>query len=114
MEVKPTYLPSVPRIFEKLYSKAQEMMPQQLIDAVRQVGLPIAEAKARGEEPPAEPLEKGTTPRPRAPRGGGPAGGGRPARCGRGGPRPPPAPGRAARSSRSPSSSRPCSAAACA
>jgi long-chain acyl-CoA synthetase len=62
MEVKPTYLPSVPRIFEKLYSKAQEMMPQQLIDAVRQVGLPIAEARARDEEPPAALLEKWTTP----------------------------------------------------
>ncbi len=58
MEVKPTYLPSVPRIFEKLYSKAQEMMPAQLIQAVREVGLPIEEAKARGEEPPAELVEK--------------------------------------------------------
>jgi long-chain acyl-CoA synthetase len=64
MEVKPTYLPSVPRIFEKLYSKAQEMMPPQLLDAVRQVGLPIEEAKARGEEPPAELVEKFNAPIP--------------------------------------------------
>jgi long-chain acyl-CoA synthetase len=64
MEVKPTYLPSVPRIFEKLYSKAQELMPPELIQAIRQVGTPIQEAKVRGEEPPAELLAKWEGPIP--------------------------------------------------
>ncbi|HVL96144.1 MAG TPA: AMP-dependent synthetase/ligase [Solirubrobacteraceae bacterium] len=64
MEVKPTYLPSVPRIFEKLYTKAQELMPPQLIEAIRQVGVPIADARAQGQEPPAELLQKWEAPIP--------------------------------------------------
>ena len=62
MEVKPTYLPSVPRVFEKLYTKAQELMPPQLIEAIRQVGVPIADARAQGQEPPAELLQKWEAP----------------------------------------------------
>ncbi len=64
MEVKPTYLPSVPRIFEKLYTKAQELLPPPVIEGIVKLGLPIEEARARGEEPPAELLEQWEAPLP--------------------------------------------------
>ena len=62
MEVKPTFLPSVPRVFEKLYTKAQELIPREQIDAIREVGGPIQDARIRGEEPPAGLLERWNAP----------------------------------------------------
>jgi long-chain acyl-CoA synthetase len=62
MEVKPTYLPSVPRIFEKLYTKAQELIPAEQIEAMREVGVPIRDAEVRGEEPPADLAERWNAP----------------------------------------------------
>ncbi|MBI5105059.1 MAG: long-chain fatty acid--CoA ligase [Solirubrobacterales bacterium] len=62
MQVKPTYLPSVPRIFEKLYTKAQELLPPPVIAAIKDLGGPIEDARAQGQEPPAELLEKWNAP----------------------------------------------------
>ena len=55
MEVKPTYFPSVPRIFEKLYTMAMANAPDpdQLRKAV-EVGIAVRQAQERGEEVPAE------------------------------------------------------------
>jgi len=55
MEVKPTYFPSVPRIFEKLYTLAMSNAPdpEQIRQAVA-VGLKVRQAQERGEEVPAE------------------------------------------------------------
>jgi long-chain acyl-CoA synthetase len=55
MEVKPTYFPSVPRIFEKIYTLATSNAPDkaQLEQAV-QVGLKVRDLQARGEDVPAE------------------------------------------------------------
>jgi len=55
MEVKPTYFPSVPRIFEKLYTLAMSNAPDpgQLRQAV-EVGMKVRQARERGEEVPAE------------------------------------------------------------
>ncbi|WP_205697030.1 long-chain fatty acid--CoA ligase [Conexibacter sp. SYSU D00693] len=64
MEVKPTYLPSVPRIFEKLHTKAQELLPAPVMQAIREVGGPIQDARVRGEEPPAELLATWEAPLP--------------------------------------------------
>jgi long-chain acyl-CoA synthetase len=59
MEVKPTYFPSVPRIFEKIYQLATTGAPdrQQLEQAV-QLGLKVRMAQQRGEDVPAELMEK--------------------------------------------------------
>ena len=51
MEVKPTYFPSVPRIFEKIYALAMANTPDP--EAVRkavEVGVTVREAERRGEE----------------------------------------------------------------
>lgn len=59
-EVKPTYLPSVPRIFEKIYTLAQgaiqAMEPAEREQAQQAiaVGLQVREMQARGEEVPAQ------------------------------------------------------------
>ncbi|MEA2428570.1 MAG: long-chain acyl-CoA synthetase [Thermoleophilaceae bacterium] len=55
MEVKPTYFPSVPRIFEKLYTLANASAedPEKLKQAVR-VGMKVRQMRERGEEVPAE------------------------------------------------------------
>ncbi len=60
MEVKPTYLPSVPRVFEKVFTLAQsaiaaqsEEEQQQAKEAVA-LGFKVHELLARGEEIPAE------------------------------------------------------------
>ena len=55
MEVKPTYFPSVPRIFEKLYTLARSNAedPAQLDQAVA-VGSKVRQMRERGEEVPAE------------------------------------------------------------
>ena len=59
MEVKPTYFPSVPRIFEKIYQLATSNAPdkEQLAQAV-QLGLKVRLAQQRGEEVPAELMAK--------------------------------------------------------
>ena len=55
MEVKPTYFPSVPRMFEKIYSMAVSAAPdkEQLEQAI-QVGKKVRDMQRRGEEVPAE------------------------------------------------------------
>jgi long-chain acyl-CoA synthetase len=55
LEVKPTYFPSVPRIFEKIYglANANAEDPAALKQAV-QVGLKVREMRERGEEVPAD------------------------------------------------------------
>jgi long-chain acyl-CoA synthetase len=55
MEVKPTYFPSVPRIFEKLYTLARSNAedPAALDQAVA-VGAKVRQMRERGEEVPAE------------------------------------------------------------
>jgi long-chain acyl-CoA synthetase len=55
MEVKPTYFPSVPRMFEKIYSMAVSAAPDkdQLEQAI-QVGKKVRDMQRRGEEVPAE------------------------------------------------------------
>ncbi len=60
MEVKPTYLPSVPRIFEKIYTLANaalEAKPaEEQEEAQRAIalGMKVRELQAKGEEVPAE------------------------------------------------------------
>jgi long-chain acyl-CoA synthetase len=60
MEVKPTYLPSVPRIFEKIYTLANaalEAKPPEEQERAHQaikLGMKVREMQARGEEVPAE------------------------------------------------------------
>jgi long-chain acyl-CoA synthetase len=53
MEVKPTYLPSVPRIFEKLFTLALGQLSPEEITGIRTVGGQIQDHIARGEEVPA-------------------------------------------------------------
>jgi long-chain acyl-CoA synthetase len=60
MEVKPTYLPSVPRVFEKIYTVAQgAIQAQSAEDQERskkaiEVGVKVRDMQIRGEEIPAE------------------------------------------------------------
>jgi long-chain acyl-CoA synthetase len=51
-QVKPTYLPSVPRIFEKLYTLAQTQLPAEEIELIRTVGGKIRDLEVAGEEVP--------------------------------------------------------------
>ena len=55
MEVKATYVPSVPRIFEKIYALALSMAEseEQLLGAV-DVGVKVRQMRARGEQVPEE------------------------------------------------------------
>jgi len=55
MEVRPTYFPSVPRIFEKIYAMAvgNAPDPEQIRQAVA-LGTKVRDMQARGEEVPAE------------------------------------------------------------
>jgi long-chain acyl-CoA synthetase len=53
-EVKPTYLPSVPRIFEKIYAMAQGNLQPEQIQAIREVGGRIKDLEVRGEPVPAD------------------------------------------------------------
>ena len=53
-EVRPTYLPSVPRIFEKLYTLVTAHGDPDQIRAATQVGLKVRALQAAGEEVPAE------------------------------------------------------------
>jgi long-chain acyl-CoA synthetase len=53
-EVRPTYLPSVPRIFEKLYTLVTAHGDAEQIRAATQVGLKVRQLQAAGQEVPAE------------------------------------------------------------
>jgi long-chain acyl-CoA synthetase len=53
-EVKPTYLPSVPRIFEKLYTLVTAHGDAEQIKAATQVGLAVRALQAAGQEVPAD------------------------------------------------------------
>jgi long-chain acyl-CoA synthetase len=53
-EVQPTYLPSVPRIFEKLYTRVTAAAPPELIAGATQVGLKVRELQAAGQPIPEE------------------------------------------------------------
>jgi long-chain acyl-CoA synthetase len=53
-EVKPTYLPSVPRIFEKLYTLVTAHGDAEQIKAATQLGLKVRALQAAGQEVPAE------------------------------------------------------------
>jgi long-chain acyl-CoA synthetase len=53
-EVRPTYLPSVPRIFEKLYTLVTAHGDAGQIKAATQVGLKVRALQAAGQEVPAE------------------------------------------------------------
>jgi long-chain acyl-CoA synthetase len=55
VELKPTYFPSVPRIFEKIYTMARSAAPdQELLDKAVALGLKVRQMQERGEEVPAE------------------------------------------------------------
>jgi long-chain acyl-CoA synthetase len=58
MEVKPTYLPSVPRIFEKIYTLAQQQLSAEELELVRTVGGQIKDLEVRGAAVPAELTEQ--------------------------------------------------------
>ena len=53
-EVKPTLLPSVPRVFEKLYTVALQMAGQETVDKATEVGLKVKALREAGQEIPAE------------------------------------------------------------
>jgi long-chain acyl-CoA synthetase len=52
MEVQPTYLPSVPRIFEKLYTLAGQQLTPEELETVRTVGGRIQDLEIHGEPVP--------------------------------------------------------------
>ncbi|MBX5469970.1 MAG: long-chain fatty acid--CoA ligase [Thermoleophilaceae bacterium] len=55
MELHPTYFPSVPRIFEKIYTLATSNAPdREALDRAVRLGLEVRLADARGEEVPSE------------------------------------------------------------
>src|SRR3954447_3044967 len=55
MELKPTYFPSVPRIFEKIYTMANTAAPDpELLRKAVEVGFKVRQMQERGEEVPAE------------------------------------------------------------
>ena len=55
MEVKPTYFPSVPRIFEKIYTMATSAAPdRELMDKAIALGMKVRLMREQGEEVPAE------------------------------------------------------------
>jgi long-chain acyl-CoA synthetase len=58
MEVKPTYLPSVPRIFEKLYTLAQQQLGPEELELIRTAGGEIQDLEVRGEPVPEELRER--------------------------------------------------------
>jgi long-chain acyl-CoA synthetase len=56
-QVKPTYLPSVPRIFEKIYTLALSSQPpevQERMQAAAKLGVRVRDLQIRGEEVPPE------------------------------------------------------------
>jgi long-chain acyl-CoA synthetase len=55
MEVRPTYFPSVPRIFEKIYTLATSNAPdREKLDQAVQIGMTVRQMRERGEQVPAE------------------------------------------------------------
>ncbi|MDX6717616.1 MAG: long-chain acyl-CoA synthetase, partial [Baekduia sp.] len=66
MEVKPTYLPSVPRIFEKLYTLAGQQLTPAELATIRTVGGAIKDLEVRGEPVPDELREQFTELQPKA------------------------------------------------
>ena len=56
-ETQPTYLPSVPRIFEKIHALAVKMLPADELELIRTVGGQIHDLRWAGEEVPPELLE---------------------------------------------------------
>jgi long-chain acyl-CoA synthetase len=55
LEVKPTYFPSVPRIFEKIYTMATTAAPDpELLAKAVALGVKVRQMQERGEEVPAE------------------------------------------------------------
>ncbi|MDT4939963.1 MAG: long-chain acyl-CoA synthetase, partial [Pseudonocardiales bacterium] len=55
MEVKPTYFPSVPRIFEKIYTLATSAAPDpELLQKAVDIGVKVRMMQERGEDVPAE------------------------------------------------------------
>jgi len=54
MAVKPHYLPSVPRIFEKIYTLVTSTNDPEKIRAATQLGLKVRQMQAAGQEVPAE------------------------------------------------------------
>jgi long-chain acyl-CoA synthetase len=66
MEVKPTYLPSVPRIFEKLYTLASQQLTPEELDTVRTVGGAIKDLEAQAQPVPAELREQFAELQPKA------------------------------------------------
>src|SRR5437588_12763024 len=55
MEVKPTYFPSVPRIFEKIYTLATSNAPDPaLLGKAIEIGVAVRQLQERGEDVPAE------------------------------------------------------------
>ena len=66
MEVKPTYLPSVPRIFEKLYTLAQQQLTPEELETIRTVGGEIQDLEVRGEPVPQELRDRFTPVAPKA------------------------------------------------
>ncbi|MHB1537525.1 MAG: AMP-dependent synthetase/ligase [Solirubrobacteraceae bacterium] len=53
-EVQPTYLPSVPRIFEKIYTLVSSNVDRELLDKSTAVGIAVRERQRRGEPIPDE------------------------------------------------------------
>ncbi len=62
MQVKPTYLPSVPRIFEKLYTLGQSQIPAPVMAAISDLGGRIRELEAQGADVPQELLDRWNAP----------------------------------------------------
>ena len=62
MQVHPTYLPSVPRIFEKLFTLAQGQIPAPVIAAISDVGGQIQDLEHQGAPVPAELTERWNAP----------------------------------------------------
>ena len=55
MEVRPTYFPSVPRVFEKVYALARGNAPDpEKLDRAVAVGMTVRQMRERGEQVPAE------------------------------------------------------------
>jgi long-chain acyl-CoA synthetase len=60
-EIRPSYLPSVPRIFEKVYTLALSSQPPEVqarMKAAARLGLAVRDMRARGEEVPPELQQK--------------------------------------------------------
>jgi len=54
MELKPTFFPSVPRIFEKIHTLATAASDPRELDQATRVGMAVRQAQLRGEEVPAD------------------------------------------------------------